>query len=444
MVHTLLTQIKHRYYAVDCGMGYVFRLSDGRFVIIDGGYPEVGEAAHLHNILQAQNTCNTITIAAWFISHPHEDHYGVFVDFCRLYADECRIERVIYAFPTPDTCPYANAIPTFSETLQRLSDTECIVAERGQRFCFADAVFDILLTHRDMSHPIPNLNDTSMIVRTTVSGHRILWLGDGQQLVADRLCELYSADDLKCDILQVGHHGYGGGSDALHRTVHPSTLLWPVPDFTYQWVKDWDCNTYLMTADCIQRRYISGQTEITLDLDAPLPDTPKKSSATSGETVYHERFRDLDIYDLGWCCITGGSVEYQAAELELTNGQCRLRASTPPSVCEILQPHILCCDNGYTLTIRCRQNAENAQCGIIWNDDTPMKRDINRALSLPLPITKTVTVQLTIDRATDTTTLSIDGEQTHTAPYSSTIACGLYLVLQNADLVIEEIKVVAQ
>lgn len=76
-----------------------------------------------------------------------------------------------------------------------------------------------------MDVPIPNLNDSSLILRTTIANHRILWLGDCQEICANRLCQLYDAKNLQCDILQVGHHGYGGGSDALHRAVDPAVKL---------------------------------------------------------------------------------------------------------------------------------------------------------------------------------------------------------------------------
>lgn len=445
MFAPLLTQIKNRYYSLDCGMGYLLRMTDGRFVIIDGGLNESGEAEHLYSLLCEQNdTDASPVIAAWFFSHPHEDHIGSFIGFCEKFAQKVRIEKLIYNFPTKEICPAMQDIPEFESAVASLKDAECVTAKREQKFQFAGCVFDVLLTHEDMSVPIPNLNDSSMILRTTLSDHRILWLGDGQELLADRLCELYAEDDLKCDILQVGHHGYGGGSDALHRIVNPETLLWPVPDFTYQWVKDWECNTFLMTADTIKRCFLSGRQEHTFDLSKPLPDSPRIFSPVSGETVYSEDFTDTDFHKLGFCCITGASVEYEPAELSLQKGSCRLTASTAYSVCEFLQPHKLFNVNGYTLSLSCVLEGENAECGLFWENEEPMKRDITRVLWLPLPRQKEVFMQLKADGHNSNAILEFDGQAVQTLPYTPKEQFGLYLVLKNATLTLKKIEVVAQ
>ncbi len=239
MIAPLLTQIKNRYFSVDCGMGYVLRLTDGRFVIIDGSMHEPGEAEHLYDVLCTQNATDTKpVIAAWFFSHPHDDHIGSFIDFCAQFAAQIHIERLIYNFPSKEVCPGVPDVPAFDAAVMSLADTERITAKAGQQYRFADSVFDILLTQEDICPSISNVNDSSMVVRTEIAGHRIMWLGDAQTVAAEHLLKKYTPKQLQCDILQVGHHGYGGGSDALYRTIDPETLLWPVPDFTYQWVKD--------------------------------------------------------------------------------------------------------------------------------------------------------------------------------------------------------------
>ena len=445
MATSLLTQIKNRYYGVDCGMSYVLRVSDGRFVIIDGGYNEEGEAAHLYDVLCAQNTSDTVpTIAAWFFTHPHQDHFGCFVDVCNQFKGKLHIQSVVYNFPTADTCAVATTEPAFENAVQSLENVQRITPVRGQRFCFGDAVFEILMTHLDMPHPIPNLNDSSTVFRTDVAGHRILWLGDAQSLESDRLCELYTARELKCDILQVGHHGYGGGSDALYRAADPKTLLWPIPDFTYHWVKDWDCNRFLMQSDNIRHCYISGREETVLDLSAPFPTPITPTAPLSGETVVEEHFVHTDVYRLGWCCITGGSVSYRPAAMVLEQGRCRLTADDAFAVCEFLQPHKLFKARGYDLSVRCTLDGNDANCGLFWNDETPMKRDLDRVWWLSLPTSRAVNVRLTADGEQHSATVYVDGQPMETRPYTPTEQHGLYFVLQNAVVTIESIRVKAQ
>ena len=75
----LLTQGRPMYYAYDCGMVYIIRLTDGRFIIIDGGMCEYEEKEHFLELLEQQKvTEGKPVIAAWFITHPHDDHFNMF------------------------------------------------------------------------------------------------------------------------------------------------------------------------------------------------------------------------------------------------------------------------------------------------------------------------------------------------------------------------------
>lgn len=79
------------------GEGYIFRLSDGRFIILDGGY---NGGDRVYKALRNLVPKGEITIAAWFISHPHGDHYPAFIDFIRdhNYDKSITIERLIHNY----------------------------------------------------------------------------------------------------------------------------------------------------------------------------------------------------------------------------------------------------------------------------------------------------------------------------------------------------------
>ena len=446
MATPLVTQIKNRYFSVDCGMGYIIRLCDGRFVIIDGGYDEAGEAEHLYDLLCTQNeTADKPTVAAWFFTHLHCDHIGSFAALCRDFPNKVNIERIIYNFPSKERCPSISSsdFDTFENAVKSLENVEVITAKTGQSYTFADSVFNVIFTQEDMPSPIERVNDSSLVVRTEIAGHRIMWLGDVERPAADRICEMYSGDDLKCDIMQVGHHGYGGGSDMLYRSIDPETLLWPIPDFTYHYVSVWDCNDYLMSSKNIRRCFLSGREEVTLDLTKPLPPSPEVTDTASGTIVYEEDFTDTDLFRLGFCCITGGSVVFKAADLELKKGCCTLKTDENYAVCEFLQPRFLYNANGYTLEFDCKLQGDNAEFSLFWNNDTPMKRELERAWKLNIPKDKRITVRLIADAEIGTATLCFDGESVDSMPYTPTVQHGLYFVLKNAELELYKIKVTA-
>ena len=61
---------------MNCGMCYVIRLFDGRFVILDSNTGEYEENQRLFDVLNSQNVNEKIIIAAWFFSHAHLDRIG--------------------------------------------------------------------------------------------------------------------------------------------------------------------------------------------------------------------------------------------------------------------------------------------------------------------------------------------------------------------------------
>ena len=54
-VAPLVTQVRTAYFSMDCGMCYVIRLFDGRFVILDANTGEYEENERLFDLLNSQN-----------------------------------------------------------------------------------------------------------------------------------------------------------------------------------------------------------------------------------------------------------------------------------------------------------------------------------------------------------------------------------------------------
>ena len=49
-VTPLLTQVRTAYFSADCGMAYIMRMCDGKFVLIDSNWGEYEEPEHLLGI----------------------------------------------------------------------------------------------------------------------------------------------------------------------------------------------------------------------------------------------------------------------------------------------------------------------------------------------------------------------------------------------------------
>ena len=77
-------------------------------------------------------------------------------------------------------------------------------------------------------------NNTSTVLRATVKGQRVLFLGDAMDLASNCMLKYLSANTLKSDIVQFSHHGYEGGTKALYNAIAAPTVLWPMNVVGYQ------------------------------------------------------------------------------------------------------------------------------------------------------------------------------------------------------------------
>lgn len=160
-------------------------------------------------------------------------------------------------------------------------------------------------------------------------------------LSSDIVANRYEKNDLASEFLQVGHHGYGGGSDALDTASDPETLLWPCPAFWYPSVRLWRSNDVLRNSPHIKHILMAGFGSVTLDMTKPVEDAPKRSY-NAGDTVYEEDFQTKKrLVDLGYESVTGGATGLVPANTVLKQTLSadiwRLKLPTPIPLSESLR-----------------------------------------------------------------------------------------------------------
>ena len=211
----------------DNGMGLVFTLDDGSYLIYDSGY-NANDAKTLYNYLKVNNkrTDGKIVIAGWFVTHGHEDHYGALEQFSSLYSSKVTVKTfyfnpVIWATET-------DTMLTLGNTLKRKFDG-CTLAtpHTGMKIQIRNAVVEVLYTHEDrMPKAINSLNDASVVSRVTVGGKTVLITGDIQQTFPSDILVKNFGSYLKSDVFQVPHHGDSGGTKALYALIDPTAVIY--------------------------------------------------------------------------------------------------------------------------------------------------------------------------------------------------------------------------
>lgn len=446
----LLTQGRTSYFSVDCGMVYIMRTADGKFVLIDSNWGEYDEPEHLLETLNAQNVNGgKPVIAAWFITHAHPDHYLGFVRLCERHADEFIVEKIIYNFPYEGRCPGSGTPKIFADAVASRTEAEIITPRSGDVYDFAGTVFEVLYTWENLGEePIPNINDSSLVMRMTMGNYTVMWLGDAQKQASKNIMERYTPDQLKTDIMQVAHHGYTGGSDALYRAIDPEILLWPVPEFRYEEMLTLKANAYFNESERLRVTFISGLDDDTIDMTAPI---------TAPDYYHHGTIRpDLTtgkMLPLNWCCLTGGATGYTFANLDYpAEGGCRLTGRNTKTLLQLVKSGQAAIADKYTFTVRgsyaeesiLSEEEKNTELermfGLVWNYPKHMVWDEAQMFPLPAEVGKPFAYTLTIDKKAGRATLCEGDTLIKEWDEVCTEPCGIHLVMKNISVTLTEVS----
>ncbi len=216
------------------GMCYVIKLSDGRAIVIDGGFNYESNSDNVYNALSkldiARNESGQYIIAAWFFSHGDSDHVGIMETFGKKYSEKTDIEYIIYNLPsasqlltptsaTVETAFYNNCKAAYPNAVH-------LIPRAGVQYFFGNATIDMLYTPDLVWSPesrITYYNSTSIVYKVNGGGVSFLSTGDAGESAFKVMWENYETIAFACDMFQVPHHGLttqntedGTGNYAAH------------------------------------------------------------------------------------------------------------------------------------------------------------------------------------------------------------------------------------
>lgn len=79
-----------------------------------------------------------------------------------------------------------------------------------------------------------SVNDTSIVILAHFPKRDVLFLGDLAVQGGKYLLEHFDASKLRCDIVQMAHHGQGGVDKAFYERVQPKICLYNAPDWLWE------------------------------------------------------------------------------------------------------------------------------------------------------------------------------------------------------------------
>ena len=479
----LLTQFRNMYLACDCGMGYIARCPDGRFILIDGGVGEDGESDAFLDTVVSMAGGKKPVIALWIITHAHRDHIGVFSQLAAERPDEFDIEHVVYRFPKREKARGWSDTSKFEQAVDTIGRDRVVAPLAGDRFDVGGCTVDILFTEADLPDRPDGkpyqINDTSLAFRLTVGRRRALFIGDGAAAMSSVLCGRYTDGELKSDIFQVGHHGYWGGSPELHRKVSPQILLWPSPDFRFPMIlrhpddelpnyrqprmpeeslrRMWEINGSLVSLPSVRVTGYGGSEQFTVNMSrfdrSPDPwasprdfiSTTLPLSVPADGLLRREAFSGRSVYGYGLSYINGGSYDFAVGRVR-PDGDGALVSCREEGATGRVAALQLMKDSGFAgakaFSVTLRGTLISGEFGILYSGEPPVAPERISPLPVRPPYGEPFTLKIKTDPESRSAVIGLDGN-TATAGYDPALMNGIYLILTDAELKLTLLEVTA-
>ena len=294
-----------------CDRNFYVRLPDNTLVVIDGGWRIEDWSLYdhfklLHETYEEMRDilggAETVHIPLWLVTHAHTDHARMLEMLYQTdIKDKFVIDRILFNFPAEnhifDFPPLTEEkISEMSVNLQKWHndagkefsydrifyncpfplyddpryDVKCreffknydavkIKAHDGMKFSLSGVDFEVLHTpDDDMPTIFETINDTSVIVKMTYRNSSMLWLGDMGPVPSDSCVQMYGSA-LKCDAMQVAHHGWGAATPEFYEASKPSVLFWNNSEFGFKYADKYQgfgktrTSTDLYNMECVKK-----------------------------------------------------------------------------------------------------------------------------------------------------------------------------------------------
>ena len=223
--------------------GFIVVTEDGHIVVIDGGVQ--GDTDGFLEVLARAAAEHGIEnrIDLWLLTHPHDDHFGVFARFSRRLRMGEKLPEVVdfRYFPLPDDFaisehPFnACQLPELNAELA-VTPLPVNVMKKGMHFTFGDLDIEVLrvTNHNITANAFNNASCVLMLTerREGKEPFKAVFLGDlgvegGRELLA-----MYGGG-LKADAVQMAHHGQNGVEREVYEAIAPRYAFWTTPDWLW-------------------------------------------------------------------------------------------------------------------------------------------------------------------------------------------------------------------
>lgn len=229
-----LTQVANR--TLTQMMSYVIDTPEGDAIMIDGGTYTPEDSANLREMLHARGG----KVAWWFITHPHSDHLGAMLYLMEHDSFDIEVENVCFNFPSLEWLAFKEEFGMNWRFLEQLKKRglHVVTAEAGDIYRCGSVAVEMIGVPGNYWEYAKSLNAISIIFKVHFPQRDVLFMGDFDVNGEADFLARYDKNALRCDILQMPHHGQNGISRDFYALVSPKICLYTAP----KWL--WENNKY--------------------------------------------------------------------------------------------------------------------------------------------------------------------------------------------------------
>lgn len=254
-------------------MGYLLETKEHRIIMIDGGLPEYSD--HVINYIKQKGG----VVEAWFITHAHVDHASVIMD--ALKDNDIQINNIYVSLNGKEWYEQyevdGGRVSFAVELIDTLSSEG--IKDRVHEVALRDEYKIDNLNFKILKIKSPEYienagNNQSVVIKVSNTFKSLLFLGDlGAEYQEDFINE--NQDEIKCDAVQMAHHGQHGVNEEVYQKIDPQICLWPTPEWLYnndvgdgRWGGPWET---LETRSWIEKlnvtqNYVAKDGDITVEI----------------------------------------------------------------------------------------------------------------------------------------------------------------------------------
>lgn len=294
---TTLAQLK-----LGFGMLYVVRLSDGRFVIVDGGVKCEAHKQVLLDYLEKKKVGTRPVIACWMFTHLDGDHVDNAFDILATHHESLEVQSFCLSIPSLEDFSFTEGesddyhsykeiavrtqitrLEAFEAAKSYYPNAEIWTPHSGEHRRIADLDIHMLITAEErLPANVLSHNSRCLAFKFTFdSGHSCMITGDNDRSLRWKfIYEQYPAEILKSDVLQTMHHGLCGYLE-LHQAIDPAICFWPTsaarflgyesdqngtPSAMSKRMRSYPFNAWLLDDQIRTRTHYHGEQSVEIDM----------------------------------------------------------------------------------------------------------------------------------------------------------------------------------